>query len=332
MKKTIPFLLSLSLGVCCLGSMSALAAEEGQTGNYPVTIENNGTTITYEAAPERVVVLSYTTAEVMAALGLEDKIVALAPSMNRIDEVMDEYKDVIAEIPVFDEAGMTNGVPSLETVLSVEPDFVYGSFFSFFPVNCGAAEDYINNGIGIYAADSTWEKEKSLENLYTEIENIGMIFGVEDRAAEIVEDMRAREQAVLDAVADVEKVPVFVFDYDNGDGTYLSTGSTAYASVLVEAAGGANVFADVEDSYATVASEEIISRNPQSVICISYYTEDDGQKKIDTMKESDDFKDVDAIINDSFLSLSGLAFGASAGMQSLDSLEAIAQFLHPEVF
>ncbi|MDO5425524.1 MAG: ABC transporter substrate-binding protein [Eubacteriales bacterium] len=328
MKKAISFLLTLSLGIGTFGSMGAFAAEEG----YPVTIENNGTTITYEAAPERVVVLSYEVAEVMAALGLSDKVVALAPCMNRIDEALEEYQEVISEMPLFEESGMTNGVPNLETVLSVEPDFVYGSFYSFFSVNCGAAEDYLANEIGIYAADSTWAEEKSLENLYQEISNIGKIFGVEERAQEVIEELRAREAAVTAAVEGLESVPVFVLDYDNGDGTFTSVGNKAYAHALVALAGGENIFGDVEESYVTVSPEEIIARNPQAVLTISYYTEDDGQNKIDTMMNSEDFQEVDAVTEENFLALGGLAFGASAGMQSLDALEAIAEFLHPEAF
>lgn len=328
MKKAISFLLSVTFAVCAMGGGSVLAAEDG----YPVTIENNGTEITYDAAPERVVALSYVRAEIMAALGLSDKIIALAPGMDQLEEVAEEYKDIIAALPVFDETGMNNGVPNLETVLSAEPDFVYGTFYSFFPVNCGAAEDYLSNDIGIYASDLTWAEDRSFESLYAEISNIGKIFGVEDRAEELIESLRTRENAVAEAVDGLEKVSVFVLDYDNGDGTYTSTGQNTFANAMVSEAGGENIFSDVEDAYPTVSPEEIISRNPKSVIVSSYYTEEDGQNKIDSMKSSDDFNEVDAVAEDSFLSLGGLSFGAAAGMQSIDALEEIARFLHPEAF
>lgn len=332
MKKAISFLLTLTLGISTFAGSSVFAAEDGQAEAYPVTIENNGTVITYEAAPERVVVLSYGVAEIMASLGLSDKIVALAPCMNRIDEVMEEYQDTIAEMPLFEEGGMHSGVPNLETVLSVEPDFVYGSVYSFFSANCGAIEDYLSNDIGIYASDSTWEKEKSLECLYQEISNIGKIFNVEERAQEVIGELKERENAVTEAIEGLERVPVFVLDYDNGDGTLSSVGEKAFAHALVQEAGAENIFGEVEESYVTVSPEEIISRNPKAVITISYYTEDDGQNKIDLMKNSEDFKEVDAVMEDRFLSLGGLAFGASAGMQSLDALEQIAEFLHPEAY
>lgn len=68
MKKLLTLALSLLMimSVCLTGAI----AEEGS-----VVIENNGRTTTYNSVPERVVVLSYSNAETMAALGLEDKVV-----------------------------------------------------------------------------------------------------------------------------------------------------------------------------------------------------------------------------------------------------------------
>ena len=60
------------------------------------------------------------------------------------------------------------------------------------------------------------------------------------------------------------------------------------------------------------------------------YTEDDGQTKVDGMKNSVDFESLAAVQEDNFLILSGVAVWPS--LQSLDALEAIAQFLHPDAF
>ncbi|MCD8013452.1 MAG: ABC transporter substrate-binding protein [Lachnospiraceae bacterium] len=330
----VHLLLAFALGTSMIAgnAMSVVAEEETETGSYPVTIENNGNTITYESAPERVVVLSYERAEIMAALGLADRIVALAPAMNSVANVMEEYRDIIDEIPVFDESEMTDGVPNLETVLSVEPDFVYGTYYSFFAVNCGASEDYLANDIGIYASDATCAVEQSIDNIYTEIENIGKIFGVEERAAEVIAELEARVNAVSEKVEGLEAVSVFIFDMDMEDGTYLTAGGSAFTDVLLSMAGGENIFHEVDGTYVTVSPEEIIARDPEAVITISYYTTDDGETKINTMKNSEDFSGLTAVVNDQLLAMADTAYGASPGMQCVDALEEIAQFLHPEAF
>ena len=87
----------------------------------------------------------------------------------------------------------------------------------------------------------------------------------------------------------------------------------------------------LNESYSAVSPEEIISRNPDYVLAISYYTQDDGQNKIDLTKSSADFSALSAVKMISF-SLGGLSAGAGAGLQSLDAIETIAEILHPEAF
>ena len=303
---------------------------EEVVSNYPVTIENNGITATYESAPERVVAVEYPVAEILVALGLGDKVVALAPSMNTIDEVMPELRDEVAEIPLFPDGGMNNGTPTLEAILATEPDFVYGTMYSFFPQNCGTAEDYKANNINIYATEGTCVEKPTLENLYHDITNLGMIFDVRERADELIAELREREENVKKAVEGLDAKSVFVLDMDMGNGTYMTTGGATLEDYMIALAGGKNVFDEVGKQYANAAVEEIISKNAEYIIVTNYYTADDGQIKVDRMKNSPDFKDLTAVQNDNFLILSGLAVWPS--LQSLDALEAMAEFLHPEAF
>ena len=98
MKKIMAFALCLTLLLSAFAG-GAVAEED------PVVIENMGRTTTYEEAPETAVALSYSIAEIMVALGLEDKIVAIAPSMLFL------------------------GVPTLETVLDTGAEFVFGDAY-----------------------------------------------------------------------------------------------------------------------------------------------------------------------------------------------------------
>ena len=90
MKKWLMMALCLMLA---LNGAGALAEQQA------VTIDNNDRTTTYEAAPERVVALSYSNAELLAALGLEDKVVAIFPGMYVLDDVSAEYRETVAGIP-----------------------------------------------------------------------------------------------------------------------------------------------------------------------------------------------------------------------------------------
>ena len=47
----------------------------GERRPYPLTLDNCGTEVTFESAPERVVTIKSSTLELLLALGLEDRIV-----------------------------------------------------------------------------------------------------------------------------------------------------------------------------------------------------------------------------------------------------------------
>ena len=95
MKKIMAFALCLTLLLSAFAG-GAVAEED------PVVIENMGRTTTYEEAPETAVALSYSIAEIMVALGLEDKIVAIAPSMYILDQVSEEYRETVGSFPVLE--------------------------------------------------------------------------------------------------------------------------------------------------------------------------------------------------------------------------------------
>ena len=58
------------------GNPQSSVSKEDKTDS--VVIDNFGITTTYDKAPERVVPLSYDAAQILVALGLEDKIVGVA--------------------------------------------------------------------------------------------------------------------------------------------------------------------------------------------------------------------------------------------------------------
>lgn len=239
MEKLLTLALSLLMimSVCLTGAI----AEEGS-----VVIENNGRTTTYDSVPERVVVLSYSNAETMAALGLEDKVVAAFPGMYTLDDVLPEYQEAVAAMPFITE-GLNSGTPNLETVLDQDPDFVLGTYYNFFPVNCGAPEDYEAAGANVYAQEGTYVAGATLENTYNDILNLGQIFHVEERAQELVAEMRAQADEITTKLAETEPVSTFV--YDSGEGTMLSIGGVGLENELLTLAGGANIFADQESRY-----------------------------------------------------------------------------------
>ena len=319
MKRIMAFALCLTLLLSAFAG-GAVAEEE------PVVIENMGRTTTYEEAPETAVALSYSIAEIMVALGLEDKIVAIAPSMYILDQVSEEYRETVGSFPVLEGS---YGVPTLETVLDTGAEFVFGDAYSFYANSVGTVEDFEAAGVNIYATEGTYVEDATFENIYNDIINISKIFRVEERAGELVAQLREREAAVEASVAGLDPVRVFYFDSDTGGGVDMSTvGNTGLQSLMLEMAGAENIFNDVEGQFVAVSWEDVVDRDPEYIIVCDYYGEGYADEKIAELKANPATMDMDAVVNDRFIVVPGLAMFPS--LECMDAVELIAAGLHPD--
>lgn len=215
-------------------------------------------------------------------------------------DVLPEYQEAVAAMPFITE-GLNSGTPNLETVLDQDPDFVLGTYYNFFPVNCGAPEDYEAAGANVYAQEGTYVAGATLENTYNDILNLGQIFHVEERAQELVAEMRAQADEITTKLAETEPVSTFV--YDSGEGTMLSIGGVGLENELLTLAGGANIFADQESRYFDASIENIIEANPSAIIVYDYSISADSEQKIEYLKSLSELSEVDAIKNDKIIVL-----------------------------
>lgn len=299
---------------------------------FPVTIENFGLSTTFYSAPERVVVFDYMAAQLFAALGLTDRIIALAPAADDIIEVAEEFRSAIAAVYMFPDAHMTNGVPTFEIVLTYEPDFAIGNVFAFGQWGVGEAEDFIAASTNIYVLQGTYVDAPTLENIYNDIINLGLIFDVQDRAEALVADLRARESRIVSAVEGAGEVTVFNVDSIRAeDGTILTVGNANLLDYMINQAGGVNVFNDVDAMFTRISLEELIMRDPEYIIITRYYYFDDEEEmKINFLTTTPELSGITAVIEENFIVVPGLHLWP--GIQSLDALETIARALHPNAF
>lgn len=334
MKRLIALVMSLAmaLGLCaCAGTGRQTDSPSGndismnENGDKPVVIENMGRPTTYEKAPETAVALSYSIAEIMVALEQEDKIVAVAPSMYMLEQVSDEYRETVGSFPVLEGS---YGVPTLETVLNTNAEFVFGDAYSFYATSVGTAEDFDAANVKIYATEGTYIKGSNLENLYNDIINAGKIFRADARAEELVAQLREREREVREKVSGLEPVRVFYFDSDSGGGVDMSTiGGIGLQNYMITLAGGENIFADEEAQFFTTSWEEVIDRDPDYIVVCDYYGEDYAKGKINELKTNPETAEMDAVKNDRFVIVPGLAMFPS--LENMDVIEQIAEELHP---
>jgi len=156
--------------------------------------------------------------------------------------------------------------------------------------------------------------------MYADLMNLGAIFDVEDKAAELVDGYRADLAAFTDGLETGEPLRVFV--YDSGEDTPFTAGRYAMPTALIEAAGGINIMDDFEKSWATVTWEEVVERNPE-VIMIVNYGEVTAEQKREFMMSNPAFADLDAVKNDHFVTLEYVE--ATPGPRNIQAIKTLAE-------
>ncbi|WP_203362766.1 ABC transporter substrate-binding protein [Bacillus sp. REN10] len=314
--------LLLSIMTACNQSASPTEkpSDKNTETTEPITIENMDRTITFEEAPKRAVTLNQHTTEIMLALGLEDSMVGTA---YLDDEILPEYKEAYGKIKV-----LSDKYPSQEVFLEVESDFAYAGWQSAFTdKTLGTVEQLEQFGVKSYLQQSSNMSGPTMDDVFTDILNIGRIFRVEDRAETLVQNMKEEMNAVQEKVKDVEE-PIHVFVYDSGEKEPTTAGQN-FLNELITLAGGSNIFNDIEKGWASASWEEVVNRNPEIIVIVDY-----GDTTIDQKREflvsHPALKDVEAIKNKRFVTLP-LSAGAE-GVRGPIAIETLAKAFYPDQF
>lgn len=296
----------------------------------PVTIDNFNRTVEFTKKPEKVVVLTLNSAEIVAALGEADSIVGIARNANVVDDVLPEYYDSLKDCAFPDE--VNNGVPTLEGLLSLEPDLVIcNSYYFNAPQIFGTMEDYQANGVEFYITEGSYVTDCTIENTYNDIRNIGAIFGKQTEAENLINSMKDSLAAITSKTEGQNALKVMSFDSMSED-QFTVSGGVGLAQNLIELAGGENVFADTDKQFLRVGAEEIISRNPD-VIVIHAYTllgDADAQGKIDYLLNTPELSEVSAIKNNNIIVVP--LFQVNPSIQNVNYVEDLAAAMYPELF
>jgi iron complex transport system substrate-binding protein len=267
----------------------------GLRTRYPLTIDNCGTEVTFERAPEKALLLygaSVAEVETMIVLGLEDRIVANAQTYGASD--VDGMVEQIAALPT---GGMTlneNFEVPKEQVLALEPDLVISTWSGGFSEDMGMAtrEQLAETGINSFVTpsncangktDATAEELAAYESqTYVDsfdlIRELGVIFDVQDKAEEVIAAAEARIEAIPTST-DGEPLKVLVA-YPSMGMMMGSDVPSVFAGPLtdsiIEAAGGVNSFDGFKTFNDSMSiNAEALAAADVDVLVIGVYLPDD---------------------------------------------------------
>jgi len=255
--RRLPALLGAAVALAALAGAAPAAAD-----GPPFTLDNCGFAIAVAGPPERVVAIKSTALEMLLALGLEDRIVGRAFEDGPVPE---EWREAAARIPV-----LSDRLPAPEVVLEAEPDFVYGGWESNFVAD-GAGERAALARLGIvtYVAPAACKTAPyrpvhlTFDDVFAGIAELGRIFAVEDRAAALV----AGQRAMLATLPEPAERRTALWYSSGTRQPYVGAGAGA-PQMMMDVLGLDNIFADIDDTWASVSWEAVAAADPDVIILV----------------------------------------------------------------
>lgn len=228
----------------------------------PVTVDNCGTEVTFDEAPERVVTIKSTSTEMLLALGIGDRIVGTGFQDGPVPEQWaDDAESLVS---------LSDKVPSEEVVLESEPDLVYAGWESNFSADgAGERAELESLGVHTYVSPSACQsanqpKKLTFDNIFDDITEVASIFRVD--ATELIAGQRD-QLAEVAANGDAGQGRSALWYSSGSDTPYVGAGIGAPQLVL-ETLGLENVAGDVDATWAPLSWEAVVDADPYYIVLV----------------------------------------------------------------
>ena len=213
-----------------------------ETPGFPVTVIAGNGEVTIEQRPGRIVSLAPTATEVLFAIGAGEQVVAV-----------DEFSNYPEEAPTTDLSGFE---PNLEAVADLDPDLVVVS-------------DDLNDIVSALTAVGIpvihHPAAVSLDDAYTQIEQLGAATGNPEAAAELVAAMASDIDDLSGSVPDRADPLTY---YHELDGSLFTVTSATFIGEMYGLAGLENIADAAEGAdtlYPQLSAEYIIESDPDLI-------------------------------------------------------------------
>lgn len=295
---------SILVGTILSGLNNVSLAQE-----FPLTIADGlGKEVTIDKQPETIVSLTSSNTEILFALGLGDKIIAVSKYCNYPPEAQNKIK-----------IGGFSTV-NIEKVVDLKPDLVLGTCY----VQEAIVKELERLGLTVIALDA-----KNIEDVLENIRLVGKATGQLETAIELVANLEQRIKAVTDKTKDLpdsQRPRVFhEVQYD----PLMTAGPGTFIHHLIHLAGGVNIASDSTTKYPVYNLEILIERNPEVIILSMGHGS--IAASIEGVKERERWKIIDAVKNNRVYDINADII-ARAGPRIADALEEMAGYIHPELF
>ena len=285
-----------------------------------VSVNSCNRTVSFDSPPQRAISNDVNLTEMMLVLGLSDKMVGYTgiSGWKTLDE---EMRLGVKQLPE-----LSPKYPTKEVLVGADADFFFAGWNYGMKVGGEVTPETLKPfGINVYELTESCihimsKKKASMDDMYNDLLNLGLIFQIENRAKKLVDAYRSDLKKFTQKLESIPTKKVFV--YDSGEDTPFTAGRYAMPTALIEAAGGINIMDDFQKSWGTVTWEEVIDRNPEIVVIVNYGKVTAEQKR-KFMMSNPAFANIDAVKNDRFVTLEYVE--ATPGPRNIKAIKKLAK-------
>ncbi len=305
MNKFLQLSLSLVLSILFIFNGCARSPVSTTSGGITVT-DQLGRTVTINKIPQRIVSLAPNNTEILYALGLGDKVVAVTD--------YDNYPTDVANKPSI--GGYSN--PNIEKIVSLSPDIIIADSIQ--------EAEYVpqleSKGLTVVGLDP-----KNVDGVLEAIILVGKVTGKQDAASNLLSGMQSEIDVIKNKTNDLkgsEKPRVFYVVWHD---PLMTAGKATLEDELITLSGGLNVAGDLE-SYPVFSLENVLTTDPEVIIVGSAMGTDAPFQFIKTEPR---LAETSARRNNRIYEVSTDLSGR-AGPRIVLGLQQFAQLIHPELF
>jgi len=304
MRKTLFVLL---VAVLAMSMLTACDAGAVVPGAGTTVTDDAGRTVSVPSNPQRIVSLAPSNTEILFALGLGDQVVGVT-----------DFCDYPAEAKSKEKVGGVT--PNVEQIVALNPDLVVTISGDPFPA------ELINRLEELKIATLVLSP-KDLDSVYHDIELVGQVTGKQAEAKKLVDDMKARAQAVAKKCENVATRPMIFYELDATDPAKpFTVGPGSWHDTFIQIAGGTNVAAKAASPWVQFSMEELVKANPDLIVL----GDANWGVTADAVRAREGWGNLKAVqsgaiypIDDNLIS--------RPGPRVVGGLEALAKIIHPEL-
>lgn len=268
-------------------------------------VDDFGNRVALAMPAQRIIALYGAFNEILAAMGLEERIVGRTKA------------DFLPRSIVSKPSIGTHMRPNIEVILALKPDLIIQS--------AGRKEGAVmvdqlrKEGLCVAVFNSN-----SFEALFSVIRRLGILTGEESAAEKLTHSIGQRLSAVETRLRGIESRPSVFFEVRHTN--LLAAGRGSIVHEIIEKAGGRNCI-DLHKKMVRIGMETLIETNPEV-----YLVQKGPMNQNPSLpSERDHFRLLDAVKKKRILMVDEQIY-SRPGPRSVEAVESLAAFLHPERF